>query len=88
MVFLVFGEPLTVLWPGLSVWVVFMAVELVGGTYTPAIQQNQSICMLVGETYIPAIQSKETECALVKVICTPAIKGNKRFVALCGRIIM
>ena len=46
--FLVFGEPLAVLWPGLGVWVVFVVVEVVGGTYTPAIPQNKGICELTG----------------------------------------
>lgn len=46
--FLVFGEPLAVLWPGLGVWVVFVVVEVVGGTYTPAIPQNKGIWELTG----------------------------------------
>ena len=49
MVFWLFGElfTVTVLWPGPSVWVVFIVVGLVGGTYTPAIEEK--ICVLVGE---------------------------------------
>lgn len=46
--FLVFGEPLAVLWPGLGVWVVFVVVEVVGGTYTPAIPKNKGIWELAG----------------------------------------